>query len=147
MDIVQKGDTVRLRYRFEFPDGEVIDKGLLPITITIGEGAAIVIVEEILLGMKVEEEKLIRSDWENRYAYGKYKQDYVITVPRSHFPHDMEIKKGDIVKMLNPDENTVEMAVTNMGPDGIVLDGNHPLAGKPVMIYVKVLSIKKYGSH
>ena len=84
-------------------------------------------------------------------AYGDYDPEGLMTVPRSEFPPDAEIVPGDWIGVTigddedeeESDEEEIEMLVIEISPEAVVLDGNHPLAGKDVTFVVDVLSVRE----
>jgi FKBP-type peptidyl-prolyl cis-trans isomerase SlyD len=82
-------------------------------------------------------------------AYGDYNPDGIITVPRSQFPPEAEIVPGDRISVAlvededdeAPDE--IEMRVSEISPEAIVLDANHPLAGHAVTFRLEVLNVRQ----
>ena len=83
-------------------------------------------------------------------AYGDYNPDGIIAVPRSQFPEDAEIVPGDWISVTVSDDEEpdaeaqeVEMRVTEISPDAIVLDANHPLAGQAVIFDLHVISVRQ----
>ncbi|MFT4540116.1 MAG: FKBP-type peptidyl-prolyl cis-trans isomerase 2 [Planctomycetota bacterium] len=88
------------------------------------------------------------------HAFGEYSPEGLITVPRDEFPEDAELKKGEVVVFQleeheteegadDEDEDEIEMRIMEVGPDGVVLDANHPLASKAVTFKVKVLAVRE----
>jgi len=79
-------------------------------------------------------------------AFGDYDPEGLITVPRSEFPPDAEIVPGDWIAVSVSDddegEEEIEMCVIEISPEAVVLDANHPLAGKNVRFQVDVISVR-----
>jgi FKBP-type peptidyl-prolyl cis-trans isomerase SlyD len=84
-------------------------------------------------------------------AYGEYNPDGLVTVPREQFPPDAEIVPGDWIDVtLSDDEgqepenaDSIEMKVVEISPEAIVLDANHPLAGKACTFDLTVISVRE----
>ena len=79
-------------------------------------------------------------------AFGDYDPEGLISVPRSEFPPDAEIVPGDWIAVSVSDEGEgeeeLEMRVVEISPEAVVLDANHPLAGKSVKFEVDVISVR-----
>jgi len=77
-----------------------------------------------------------------REAYGKVKRKLIRQVPRSRFPKHIELRVG---KRLTAIEAATglrrRVRVVKIGPDSVLLDGNHPLAGKVVELEICLISI------
>jgi FKBP-type peptidyl-prolyl cis-trans isomerase SlyD len=84
-------------------------------------------------------------------AYGEYNPDGLVTVPREQFPPDAEIVPGDWIDVTLSDEEgqepedaeSIEMKVVEISPEAIVLDANHPLAGKACVFDMTVVSVRQ----
>ena len=65
-------------------------------------------------------------------------------VPRKEFPDDTELVPGDwIVIQVESDGKLeeIEARIVEESPEEVVLDANHPLAGRHVTFQVSVLSV------
>ena len=70
---------------------------------------------------------------------------------REQFPPDAEIVPGDWIDVtLSDDEgqepenaDSIEMKVVEISPEAIVLDANHPLAGKACTFDLTVISVRE----
>ena len=76
----------------------------------------------------------------------------LVTVPRSRFPEDADMTKGTWVSLeLELEEGDdpeldledMELRIVEANADGVVLDANHPLAGRTVTFKVKVLAVRE----
>lgn len=69
-------------------------------------------------------------------AYGPYIQEHVIELDKAVFCIDGKFDKntiypGNIVPLVNADGNRFQGLITDVKEDKVVVDLNHPLAGKP----------------
>lgn len=62
-------------------------------------------------------------------------------VDKDKFPADMELKTGLMLKIRQPDGNAINVMVTDMTEDKVVLDANHPLAGKDLEFDLELVHI------
>mgnify|MGYP003633351889 FL=1 len=85
-------------------------------------------------------------------AFGEYDPGVLVTVPRSRFPEDADMTKGTWVSLeLELEEGDdpeldledMELRIVEANADGVVLDANHPLAGRTVTFKVKVLAVRE----
>lgn len=74
-------------------------------------------------------------------GYGSYKQELVQVVPIDLFKGVDEIKPGMQFETEGPNGPELIM-VTNVTPDDVTVDGNHPLAGKTLHFDVTVESVR-----
>jgi len=149
---IQAGCIALLQY--EVTDGEGVvhesssDHG--PMDYAPGEGVLPEALEAELLG-KSEGDQLDIT-LQPADAFGDYDPGVLVTVPRSRFPEDADMTKGTWVSLEleleegdDPDIELedMELRIVEANADGVVLDANHPLAGKTVTFKVKVLAVRE----
>ena len=135
--LVEKDVVVTMDYRLEV-DGNEIDAG--PIQFLQGHGNIIPGLENEVEGMKLGEEKEVLVKPE--HAYGAYDPELEIEVPLSTFPDDFEIKLGYPMRLQDGNGHTftgVAMAITD---ETVLLNLNHPLAGKDLLFKTKVSALR-----
>lgn len=142
MSEVKEKDTVVVHYTGKLTSGEVFDssEGKNPLEFTIGAGQLIPGFEKAVLGMKKEESKTF--DIPSAEAYGDVRDDLRYEVPKSNFPENIDPEPGMRLSMGTGDGQEIPVTVTNVGPEVVNLDANHPLAGKDLVFEVKVMEIK-----
>lgn len=150
---VKKGDYVLIDYTGKFEDGTVFDTTLKEKAIEAGTyseeneyrplffradtGQVIKGIDAGVLGMREREEKILKiSPGE---AYGKYKNYLVQDVPLSKLELQFPPKKGH--KIITPRGR--EVKVLNSTETHVTLDFNHELAGKTLILEIKLVSIVK----
>lgn len=90
--------------------------------------------EQAVTGMKSGDEKQVELSVEE--AFGPYDSSKKKIVPRADLPAGA--KEGDLLE----DHRTGEQAtVANLSDNTAVMDYNHPLAGKPLIVKVKILKV------
>ena len=62
-------------------------------------------------------------------------------VPKSALPADMEVEMGMPLQAQGPDGQILNLVVTGISEDAIVVDGNHPLAGQALTFAIELVSI------
>ena len=80
-------------------------------------------------------------------AYGEYEQERVITVPRSTFEIDGRLDKqyiyeGAIVPLQNADGARFNGLIAKIGDAEVIVNLNHPLAGKTLIFVGEVVDIR-----
>ncbi|HEY0380390.1 MAG TPA: peptidylprolyl isomerase [Pyrinomonadaceae bacterium] len=133
----QKGDTVRVHYTGRLEDGQVFDSSEdgEPLEFTIGAGQVIKGFEDGVEGMTIGDEKQVEIESED--AYGERIEGLVQTVSREGLNLGEEPRVGMNLVMQLPDEQQIPVAVTEVTPDSITLDANHPLAGEKLIFDIK----------
>jgi FKBP-type peptidyl-prolyl cis-trans isomerase 2 len=90
--------------------------------------------EQVVTGMKTGDEKRVELSPEQ--GFGPYDANKKKTVSRTELPG--ETKEGDILE----DRTGKPATVTQLSDSSAVIDYNHPLAGKPLSVKVKILRVE-----
>ena len=96
--------------------------------------------EAELLGMKVGESKKVVVAPAD--GYGEYIKDEVMEVPLSEFPEDLPLEVGLELEVADDDDFIMLVTVMKVNEETVMLDGNHPLAGKDLHFEVKVVDLR-----
>ena len=79
-------------------------------------------------------------------AFGDHSPEAIIAVPREDFPSDLELEKGMPIGVMVEDDDGVsgeiDATVVELNPDTVILDANHPLAGKEARFRVTLRAIQ-----
>ncbi len=136
---VQENSLVSMYYEVSDSEGRVIDKTEdgRPFTFRVGAGQVLEAIEEEIMGMEPDEEKKFVLEPER--CYGPYRDDLVREVPRSVFPEDVE--KGQIYRTTDHDGNPLVFAIKEVKEETVLADFNHPLAGKSLNFWIKIVSV------
>lgn len=137
----KKGDTVLIHYTGRLEDGTVFDssEGREPLEFRLGEGRVIPGFEEAVEGMKPGDEKT--ADVPADEAYGPRRDDLLLTVSREQLPDGLEPEVGQKLEMATRDGQKVPVVVTDTDDGSVVLDANHPLAGKDLTFDIALVKI------
>ena len=137
----KQGDEVKVNYTGRFDDGTVFDtsKGRDPLAFTIGGGQVIPGFDAAVDGMTVGDSKTITIPCAD--AYGPYREDMVLNVPREQLPEGLDPEVGQQLQMGQSQENMLVVSVTEVAEDSITLDANHPLAGKDLTFDLELVAI------
>jgi FKBP-type peptidyl-prolyl cis-trans isomerase 2 len=140
MKRVKNGDTVIVNYTGKLVDGTVFDsslnEGREPLKSTLGEGQLILGFEIGLIDMIIGEKKTIEI--EPNDAYGEYSTDRVTTISKTQVPPD--VKVGETLQGMSS-QGPIIIKILEIDGDVVVIDANHPLAGKKLIFDVEVTSI------
>jgi FKBP-type peptidyl-prolyl cis-trans isomerase 2 len=141
---IENNSKVTLDYEGRFENGEVFDTSKHeehshPLTFTVGEGNVIPGFEKAVLGMNVNEEKEFTILPED--AYGMPDERLFQEIPRNVLPPTPEPKAGMALMMQTPEGNMPVM-ISEVKADSVILNLNHPLAGKKLIFKIKVLKIE-----
>jgi FKBP-type peptidyl-prolyl cis-trans isomerase 2 len=141
MTQVTSGDVVRIHYTGSLADGSVFDtsEGREPLEFTVGSGEIIPGLDKAMPGMTVGEEKTVTIPCDE--AYGPRQEEAQQAVPRGQIPPDIPLEPGLQLQMRGPDGQAVPVTVAEITDEAVVLDANHPLAGKDLTFKVARVSI------
>lgn len=140
---VTKGCKVKVEYEGKLEDGQVFDSsekhGGVPLEFVVGSGMVIPGFDSGVLGMKDGEEKEIKIDFKD--AYGEPKAELKREIPKTSLPQDQEPKAGMGLMVQTP-QGQMPVRIDEVKDDVVVIDFNHPLAGKNLTFNVKVVGIE-----
>ena len=138
---VENGKVVSLDYELRLADGEVVDASRpgAPLSYIHGEGQIIPGLERALEGLaEGDARKVVIAPAD---AYGEHNPSGVREVPRSLFPADFAPEPGMRLAMEGPD-GRIPVVVLAVRPEAVVIDHNHPLAGKELHFSVTVRTVR-----
>jgi len=135
--VISKGRKVDIEYTLTLDDGSTVQTnvGGEPLSFVAGDGQLIQGLETALQGKAVRERVKVKIAPEE--AYGPTDPQKVQEVPLDKIPEDAR-KVGTLLSAQGFDG---PIRVAEVRPDVVVLDFNHPLAGKALTFDVLVLSI------
>ena len=141
MATARSGDTVRVHYTGRLDDGTVFDtsEGREPLEFALGTGQVIAGFDDAVEGMSPGETKTVWIPAVD--AYGAHDEDLLLLVERDRFPPEMELELGQRLQMTRENEAPVLVTVADMLDEGIVLDANHPLAGRDLSFDLELVEI------
>lgn len=142
MSEAKAGDTVQLHYKGTLDDGSVFDssEGREPLEFTVGSGQIIPGLDKAIPGMKIGDEKTVRVEAEE--AYGAVNPEARQTVPRAQIPPDVPLESGLQLQAQTGNGQTISVTVVEFSDEEVVLDANHPLAGKALTFAITLTGIK-----
>ncbi|AHM60446.1 peptidylprolyl isomerase fkbp-type [Flammeovirgaceae bacterium 311] len=140
MTKAQKGDRVRVHYTGRLKDGNVFDssQGREPLEFQIGAGMMIAGFDKAVDGMAVGDQKTVEIPSDE--AYGARREEMVIDVPRQQVPEGVYPQVGQQLALNNGGQQ-VPVVVKEVTEEKIVLDANHPLAGKDLVFDIELVDI------
>ncbi len=137
--------VVSLTWRLQDAQGNLIDELADPVEFFFGGDDLLAKVEEALLGQATGFETALHLEPE--HAFGEYDPALVFFENRSVFPDAVEVgmqfdgvPDGAATKNMPAD---AIYTVTEVYPDHVVLDGNHPLAGIALRLDVVVRDVRE----
>lgn len=138
---ISDGKLVSLEYTLTLEDKKILDTnvGGDPLNFTQGTQQIIPGLEVALLGMKPGDSKQVIIEPKN--GYGEVDEQRVKEIPIEQIPADAR-KVGMQLEGQSPNGQVIRSTVKEVKEKVVVLDFNHPLAGKKLFFDVKVLDVK-----
>jgi len=127
--MVESGKTVKVHYTGKLTDGSVFDssEGRDPLEFQVGIGQVIPGFDAAIQQMDVGASQTITIP--SNEAYGEVREEMIAVVPHAQFPEGLNPEVGQTLQLQTP-EGALPVRVTEVKEEGVVIDGNHPLAGE-----------------
>lgn len=141
MSIVKENDNVKVHYTGTLSDGEIFDssKGREPLAFTVGAGQMIPGFDAAVRGMKVSDVKKVTLEAAD--AYGDVQEGLVQKVSREQLPADLQPEVGQQLASQLPNGQQIPVTITEVADEHVMIDANHPLAGKALTFEIEMVSI------
>jgi FKBP-type peptidyl-prolyl cis-trans isomerase SlyD len=137
---VAKNRVVALDYELFDTDGSLIEKTDAPIEYLHGGYDGIFpLVEKALDGKLAGDRCRVRLDPDD--AFGEYDAELVQVEPRSKFPDDLKVGTQFQGQAEGAQDARV-YTVTDIAPDKVVVDANHPLAGRTLEFSCVIAAVR-----
>jgi peptidylprolyl isomerase len=138
---IKKGDTVRVHYTGTLADGTEFDssRDRDPLEFILGKNMLIEGFEKALVGRQAGEH--VRVTIPAAEAYGDVDENLLFKAPLPEIPSHIAPEPGLQLSLSSP-EGDMEVTITRVDDSTVVLDANHPLAGKDLTFDIEVVSVK-----
>jgi len=138
-----KAETlVKMNYKGTLTDGSVFDssEGREPLEFVFGMGMIIPGLEKGIEGLKTGDKKTVEIKSEE--AYGPRMDEAMQEVPRDQLPKDVELKEGMQLAAQGP-QGVIPVVISEVKEDSVIVDFNHPLAGKDLVFEVEITEVRE----
>jgi peptidylprolyl isomerase len=141
MTQAKPGDKLRVHYTGTLDDGTVFDtsEGRQPLEFTLGSGEIIPGLDAGVTGMAVGETRSVRI--EPGEAYGEHDATRVQAVPLDSVPDHIPTETGTQLQVQTSSGQVMNVTVAGRTESELLLDANHPLAGKTLTFEVELVEI------
>jgi FKBP-type peptidyl-prolyl cis-trans isomerase SlyD len=141
--LVAEGQVVTVNYTLRGDDGEVLDASTLEDPMAYLHGADNIVpgLEKALEGKAVGFKGKVTVSPEDGYGE-RDEDDEPNAIPRKAFPPDMEIEAGMTFMAEGPNDEHAPIWVIGVEGDKVIVDSQHPLAGRTLHFEVEVLGIR-----
>jgi FKBP-type peptidyl-prolyl cis-trans isomerase 2 len=138
--MIEKGNVVAVHYTGKFTDGETFDssEGRDPLKFQVGSGQIIPGFENAILGKNIGDKVTVNIPAID--GYGEIREDLLVKVPMGQMPGEVEV--GQMLQAQSDNGQSVNVMVKEINEDHVLIDGNHPLAGKELLFEIEVVEIE-----
>ena len=142
---IETGMSVTLHFSLVLEDGHIIDSNFEsePATFSVGDGNLLPGFESILMGLVNGDEREFTIPPEQ--AFGQHNPQNVQAVERGNFDQE-ELELGAMFSFQNGDGELPGVIVV-VDDNEVMIDFNHPLAGKNIIFRVKIIDIAPQNIH
>jgi peptidylprolyl isomerase len=139
--MIENGNYVRVHYTGTLDNGFIFDstKGKEPFEFKIGSETILPPFEQAIKSMDIDEERDIHI--EAPHAYGTYHKELLKEIPIEQINKYTEPRKGMTLHIELADGETTTARITEINENNVLLDFNHPLAGKNLNFHIHVISV------
>lgn len=136
---ITKDTAVTLNLKVADASGRVLDDGKTPMSYLHGGYENIFAkLEAALEGQEPGFQATVELSAEE--AFGERDESLLTTIPRKEFPPG--VKVGGQLERTDDKGEPIYFFVTKIKGDTVMLDGNHPLAGKGLRVSLKVVDVR-----
>ena len=138
--MIEKGNVVAVHYTGKLTDGNMFDssEGKDPLKFQVGSGQIIPGFENAIIGKNVGDKVTVNIPADQ--AYGQIREDLLVKVGKEQLPGEVQIGQSLSAQADNGQE--VNVIVKEINEDHVVIDGNHPLAGKELVFDIEVVEVQ-----
>lgn len=148
IDIAIADETrVTLNFSLSLEDGTVVDSnhGEEPVTFTVGDGNLLEGFEKAMYGLRAGDERELTITPEQ--GFGQPNENNVQEVPRSDFPEDLTLEVGLMLSFSDAQNTELPGVIKELKENSILVDFNHPLAGRTLKFKVHIHSVSPAVTH
>lgn len=139
---VAEGMLITLHFSLTLPDGEVIDSTFeaSPATFSLGDGSLLPGFEQVLLGLEAGAAQTFRMRPED--GFGMPNPNNVHELAHSSLPADVEPEPGLMLAFADASGSELPGMIREVRESVVVVDFNHPLAGRDIIFEVKIIDVQ-----
>ena len=136
------GSQVTMYFTLTLEDGTVADatENDEAFTFVMGDGALIEGLELMLYGLKAGDKQCLSIEPQD--AFGFSDVENIHTLPSDSFSSELPTDPGTVIEFETPSGDKVPGTIESVKGDEIVVDFNHPLAGRTIVFDVEILEVK-----
>ncbi|BFM50347.1 peptidylprolyl isomerase [Marinomonas sp. THO17] len=141
MSSITAQSRITLHFELALDDGQIVDSNFeqVPATFNFGDGSLLPAFEEALLGLEKGSEASFVMPPEK--AFGAHNESNLQRIPRAQF--DMDLQEGMVVSFADVSKNELPGVIAEIGAEDVLVDFNHPLAGRTLTFKVQIISVEE----
>lgn len=141
MTVIAQNTKITLHFALTLAGGDILDSTFdkKPATFTFGDGNLLSGFENKLRGMQKGDRKQFTVTPED--AFGQPNPANVQHFKRSDFDTAMELHEGLVISFADASKAELPGVVKSFNADEVVVDFNHPLAGRVIYFDVEILDV------
>lgn len=145
--VVSEGTKVTLHFSITLASGELIDSTFEqePATFTVGDGNLLEGFEEVVMGLSAGSKEVFTISPEK--GFGQHNPSNLQTIKRDQFGDDITLEKGLVLSFADAQKAELPGVVAEFTDEEVVVDFNHPLAGKEVLFEVDIIKVEPVVQH
>ena len=140
---IAKDRVAAITYTLRDQDGKILDtnEGKAPLHYLQGHGNLVPGLEKELEGKKAGESFKVVVPAKD--GYGEYDESRTFEVPKSELGPQVNPVKGMTLTMNGPNNMSMPVTILKVKLSSVLMDGNHPLAGKDLHFEGAVVEVRK----
>jgi len=141
LEQIQADSLITLHYRVATGDDvELVSTfGSTPATLQLGNGELAPTLEQCVIGTHVGEHHVFLL--EPRQAFGSHNPDMMQRMPRADLPPNSDPELHGMMEFVAPGGAKFTGVIRELDDVAVLVDFNHPLAGKSVRFEVEIIGI------
>lgn len=142
--LITEQARVTLHFAIKLQDGAVVDSNFeqQPACFDMGDGSLLPGFEEKLLGLKAGDEATFAMP--ALEAFGEYKEENVHQFSRAQLA-SYDLEPGLVISFADASKAELPGMVTALQGDNVIVDFNHPLAGRDLQFDVAIVKVEPIG--
>ena len=141
LSVIGDNSRVTLHFALRLENGDVVDSTFerKPAVFTMGDGSLLPGFERHLRGMQPGQRNTFTVSPEE--AFGQPNPANVQRFERDQFAGDMELHEGLVISFADASKTELPGVVKRFDADEVVVDFNHPLAGRTILFDVEIVAV------
>jgi len=141
------GTKVTLHFALRLENGDVIDSNFdrEPATFTVGDGNLLPGFEKAIFGLLEGEKTTLVIKPED--GFGQRNPNNIQEIARAQFGADIELSEGLMLSFADAQKTELPGVVKAFDENVVIVDFNHPLAGRDIFFDVAILRIEPVQVH